>query len=429
MLVRHSRILAVLALLFVGSEAVAQGPVLSGAGPVNRSMGGASTAAPLDATGTLYWNPAAISGLKSSQLDLGLEILYPHSAVRSAIPAAGLDGKTRDEAGVFPLPTGGFVFKPADSGWTFGLGIFPSSGFGTNFPGSTSNPILTPPPPAGVGLGSVASNYQVLQIAPTVAYQVTERLSIGFAPLINLGKLSVTPGVFVSPDDANGDGAPHYPTATNTRFAWGAGFQAGVYFVASEDWAFGAAFKSPQWFEPYRYNVSDELGRARTVQLQFDSPLIVSLGTAYTGIDKLTLACDVRYLNFQNTAGFRHAGFNASGATTGLGWNDVFSASLGSQYQLTEKIAMRLGYTYNTNPIPPENATFNVASPLTYQHQIGTGASYALTPCCTLSAAYYHIFYQTVTGPYLTPGGAVPGASVSVGAGADSLIAGLSVKF
>ena len=45
MLVRHSRILAVLALLFVGSEAVAQGPVLSGAGPVNRSMGGASTAA------------------------------------------------------------------------------------------------------------------------------------------------------------------------------------------------------------------------------------------------------------------------------------------------------------------------------------------------------------------------------------------------
>ena len=39
--------------------------------------------------------------------------------------------------------------------------------------------------------------YQLLQVAPTVAYQVTDRLSVGFAPLLNMARLEVSPGVFV----------------------------------------------------------------------------------------------------------------------------------------------------------------------------------------------------------------------------------------
>jgi long-chain fatty acid transport protein len=407
----------------------AQGTVLSGAGPVNRSMGSAATAAPIDATGTLYWNPAAMSGLKSSQLELGLELLYARSTLSSSMPSAGLYDKTRDEAGVFPLPTGAFAYKPADSNWSFGLGLFPAAGFGTNYPGEAVNPILTSPPPSGVGLGPISSSYQVLQIAPTVAYKLTEKLSIGFAPLVDMARLSVTPGVFAAPNDANGDGFFQYSPATATRFAFGAGFQAGVFYAVNCDWNLGASFKSPQWFESFRYNVADERGRPRTAEVQFDSPLIVSLGTSYTGIEKLIVALDVRYLNFANTAGFRNAGFEPTGATQGLGWNDAFSIALGGQYQLSEKLSVRLGYTYNTQPIPSENITFNVASPLTYQHQVGTGASYQLTEACTLSVAYYHIFYSAVSGPYLTPSGAVPGAAISTGSEVDSILAGIRVSF
>ena len=81
-------LLAALALVLAAEPAAAQGPVLSGAGPVNRAMGGAAVAAPLDATGTLYWNPAGIGGLPSSELDVGLELLYPRSrALGSAFTA------------------------------------------------------------------------------------------------------------------------------------------------------------------------------------------------------------------------------------------------------------------------------------------------------------------------------------------------------
>ena len=34
------------------------GPLLTGTGPVNRSMGGVATAAPVSAAGSLLWNPA-----------------------------------------------------------------------------------------------------------------------------------------------------------------------------------------------------------------------------------------------------------------------------------------------------------------------------------------------------------------------------------
>src|ERR1700724_1691834 len=67
-----------------------EGIVLTGAGAVNRSMGGAATAAPIDATGALYWNPASITGLKRSEMEFGMELLFPHTTLSSSVPAGAL---------------------------------------------------------------------------------------------------------------------------------------------------------------------------------------------------------------------------------------------------------------------------------------------------------------------------------------------------
>ena len=55
--------------------AVAQGIVVPGVGPINRSMAGAAVAAPIDAAGAMHWNPAAISGLRTSQMLFSVEFL------------------------------------------------------------------------------------------------------------------------------------------------------------------------------------------------------------------------------------------------------------------------------------------------------------------------------------------------------------------
>src|SRR5579863_3665546 len=90
------------------------GVLFTGAGPVNRSMGGAATAAPLDASGALYWNPATISGLPSSSMDFGLELLVPQTRLSSSLPAnafgpagppTAVSGSSQGDDGVFAIPT------------------------------------------------------------------------------------------------------------------------------------------------------------------------------------------------------------------------------------------------------------------------------------------------------------------------------------
>jgi long-chain fatty acid transport protein len=430
--------LTVLTALASSAAARAQhGIVLSGAGPVNRGMGGAATA-PLDASGTLYWNPAAIRGLPGSEMDVGVELLYPQSRLASAVapgalgpgvPPAALAGSDRSDSGVIPVPTLALVYRPEESSWSYGLGLFTAGGFSTNYPASLTNPLLTPQPPRGIGLGVVGAELQVLQLMPTAAYQLTDRLAVGFAPTVDLAHLTAKPALLVPPDDANGDGFPTYPDATQTRYHWGLGFQAGLYYATEGGWHFGASLKSPQWFETFRYQAVDELGRPRAVKVRFDYPLVASVGAAYTGLQDWTFAVDLRYVDYRNTKGFSQTGFDTTGAVRGLGWDSVFVVAAGAQYQLTEALALRLGYSFNNNPIDDALTSFNVASPVILEHTLYAGASYAVTKALVVSVAYAHAFQNAVRGPIVGPLGPIPGTSVQSTVSADTLIAGASVKF
>ena len=194
-----------LALMGVGLCAVSAraqfGITQSGAGPINRSMAGASTAAPLDASGALYWNPATISGLPGSSIDFGVELLYPQSRLASSITGLGA-GSDRGDNGVFALPTMALVYKPDDSLLTYGLGVFSVGGFGVNYRADPTNPILSAQPPNGLGVGPLYSNLQVLEMTPTASVQVTDRLSIGGGPTLTLAHLEADPLFLVAPNAA-----------------------------------------------------------------------------------------------------------------------------------------------------------------------------------------------------------------------------------
>lgn len=435
-------VLALLSLAAIFAEDVVhaqEGLLLSGVGPINRSMGGAATAAPIDASGALHWNPGAILGLPQSELSFGVELLYPQMELGSSIapgalgggfPPVGLAGETDSNSGLFAIPTISFVHRPQGEDWAVGLGIFGIGGFGTNYAGSTSNPVLTAPLPNGVGLGPLYSKLQLVQIAPTFAYQLTEHLSFGVAPTVTLADLTLNPQFLASPDDANGNFFATYPAGTNGRTTWGLGVQAGLYLTTDTSWNFGMSIKSPQWMQTFHWSSADELGNPRDIRAHFDLPLIASIGTSYTGFERLLLAADVRYFGYGFTQGFNETGFDATGALTGLGWNSIFSVALGSQYQATDDLSVRLGYVWNENPIPDDNAFFNVISPNILMHTISCGMSYRFAPNVDLSLAYLHAFENSISGAFNLPGiGALAGTSVTSKVAADAIIGGLTVKF
>ncbi len=430
-------VLSLFLALICHSAAQAQfGAQLTGVGAINRSMGGAATAAPLDTLGAFQWNPATITALPSST-DFGLELLLPQAKLASTVnpgsfgpgtPPIPVSGSEHSNSGAFPLPEFGVVYQPEDSPLSYGLGLLTVGGFSANFPGSLTNPILSPSPPNGFGVGPIFAQYQLMQIIPTVAIQATERLSIGFSPIVDLASLSVSPGSLAAPDAAGG-GFATYPPLTHGTYQWGAGFQVGAYYTTESHWQFGASFKSTQWFNSFQYNSQNQVGAPRNIKLAVDAPMIISLGTAYSGFDRFLLALDLRYLDYRNTRGFSQTGFAPNGAVNGLGWDNIFALSTGAQYQATDAASLRMGYSFSTNPIGNDKTFFNIASPLVIQHGIYFGGSYNITQSFKVSLTYAHFFQNSISGPWISPQGPIPGTNVTSTASADSIIAGASFLF
>jgi long-chain fatty acid transport protein len=268
----------------------------------------------------------------------------------------------------------------------------------------------------------VYSKLAVLQLVPTVARKITDRLSIGLAPTIVVADAALDPNAFAPPT------APFtYPSATHTRQNWGIGFQVGLYYEMESQWRFGASYKSPQWIEDFTFFTAP----ATEFGLGVDYPGIISLGAAYYGLPRTVWAIDFRYVDYDNTELFGHGtGYAPTGAFTGLGWRSVFSVSTGVQYQLNDRLSFRAGYLYTENPIRDEDTFFNLASPAIYEHIVAVGGTWQLTCRTSLSVAYLKAFENSIEGPWQIPVvGPVPGTSIRSRQWVDALVVGLQVKF
>ena len=194
-------------------------------------MGGASTAAPIDAVGALYWNPATISGLKESELGFGNDMLFVDLDLGSSVTGVG-SGSSESDSSVTPIPSIGWVQKLNET-TTMGLGLGAVAGFSTNFPASMTSPIQAPQTLGG--FGRIASSAEFLQVTPVLSLQLTECLAVAVGPVVTLGKLQVDPFVFAAPDNADGVGGATYPIGMGSRYHFGIGAQAGLYYTGLQD--------------------------------------------------------------------------------------------------------------------------------------------------------------------------------------------------
>lgn len=409
----------------------AQGLFVTATGPVNRSMGGAATAAPLDSMGAMFWNPASISGLRHSELSIGVAGVMPELNTSSSITGLAA-GSTSADPGITPLVNIGWVHRPENSDLTLGVGVFSAAGFRTNFPASTSNPVFLPQSnAAGVpgGLGQVYTQAAFVQFMPTASLQITDRLSVGLSPTVTIGDITASPFVFSAPNDADGSGVPRYANGVGTRNHFGGGLQAGVFYEGDQGVNLGFTFKSPQWMEDFSYHTTDELGSPRTVSSKLDLPMVLSFGAAWTGWENWLIATDIRYHDFSQADGFDGSGYGPDFSVAGLGWDSVVTVATGIQYEASDDVSLRMGYTYNQNPIPDQQAFFNIGTPLSYEHEIHAGASLRVSERTFVHFAYTYYFESSVSGPIVTPAGAIPGSNVSNSMSAHIADVGITVQY
>jgi long-chain fatty acid transport protein len=418
-----------LALLGTVPATYAQGLIVPSAGPINSAMAGASTAAPVD-LGASYWNPAIISALEDQEFLLGSALSFPSihlqsslaaDSVRGVFPPTNRFGEARSDTGVGAGVASGFAFRlQDDSPLTLGLGVFGLISGGVNFPGQVSTPILSPRiPPAYFGVGPIYSNVSILGVNPMASLQLTDRLAVGAGPIIASGIPSFNPAFF-APGPKDQFGLPTFPAATNARPYWGAGFQVGLFYELNDNWNLGFSYKSPIWQEKWEFNAATPNLVGRRIGIQASLPEIISWGVAYKGLPRTLIDVDLRYIDYANTQLF-----GQSVADGGLGWRSVFAVAVGGQYQATDRLTLRAGYLYNTNPIPNPVTLFNVQAPGIITNTLSFGASYQLTENVTASLAWVHAFRNSIDGPILQ----IPGSSVRLDAQSDVIWLGFNVRF
>jgi long-chain fatty acid transport protein len=277
---------------------------------------------------------------------------------------------------------------------TLGLGLNTLGGGTINFPGDVNNPILSGVGPLGNVQGPIASNLVLVQLTPTAAYKVTDRLVVGVGPTVSIALTSFDPAFFATPNDPIGIGPGTFPTATHSRPFWGGGVRAGLVYSLTDRLDIGFGYTSPQWFETWQYNARTELGQPRTLSLDATLPAIYSWGLGYRATDDLLLSADLRYVDYANSDLF-----GTPIRDGGLGWQSTFVAGLGARYQVNERAAISLGYVYNDNPVPNIGTLFNTQSPLITQHTIAVGTTVHLTDAISSSLGYAYGFQNSIAGP------------------------------
>lgn len=446
---KHYTLVLLSILVSIGAWAQT-GHVMQGAGAVNMSMGGAATGQPTDISGALLWNPAAISAFDNTTISINAGAFFSSPEVSSSLPAnmawdgaPPISGTTQDDRGTSVMPALSVVWGKKESKHRFGASAIGVSGFGVTFPEEENNPmsdsfdptqnsnVLLYPQAAG-GFGHLESDYMLLQVSFTYSLKINENFSIGIQPQFNYSGLELIPNPLANPSMDKG-----YPVSDKAS-AIGYGGQVGLFYDTKTGFKFGAAYKTPQYFDEFEFsNKYLDGSEAPGNSFRMDYPGILSVGTGYS-MEKFDVALDVRRIFYSNTEGFEKQGWNQFGSVTGFGWNDITVASFGFQYKGFEKWPLRLGYTYSGNPIEEELAFFSTPATAVIKHAFQIGLGLKLSDNMTLNGVYH---YGTSSGdtkgnllnPMMVnssnPYGAIPGTSVSYSMTTSMVMFGLNYTF
>jgi long-chain fatty acid transport protein len=416
------------------------GHVMHGVGSINQSMGGAGIATAIDAIGSNYNNVSSLSFLERNSIELGAELFVPDRSISASAQTPGgvfagtVDSKTREAV----IPSIGLAYR-VDGPWSVGFSAVGIGGFGVDYPANLPNaignfnPLALPQNPAGNGgFGAIYSNYQLMQLTPSLSYQVNNDLSLGLGFNLDYASLAVNPWPATAPN------ASGYPTGSHSATAWGKGFTLGATYKLRHGLALGISFKSPQWFNDFSWNSQHPDGTPAKFNYRLDYPLIAGAGLSYKPVDALTIALDLKWINYKGTEGFKASNWGGAPLAPyvqGFGWQDIFTVALGGQYKLNSRFTLRGGYNYSDNPISSHQQFFNVFAPAIVQHHLTAGAGFNITPDLELNVAYFHAFQNEASGPFISAGGqiprnqAIPGTKVTNQLSEDSFSAQVAYRF
>ncbi|WP_036279880.1 OmpP1/FadL family transporter [Methylocystis sp. ATCC 49242] len=399
-MIRFSRAAASLlaaAALSAHSAMATEGYFLEGYGTREKAVGGAGAADSRDPL-ALSINPAGLVDVQD-QYTLGLTAFSPDRGYWTSGPGFVAPGYVQSGRGLFPIPNDGYSQRfNQTSAW--GVAVYGNGGMNTTYSADYAGQAFPSPfcGKTGVFCGR-NSGVDLNQAFITAGYaQSFGRLSVGFAPVLAVQIFKARGLEIFAPFSS----APEQLTNHSYNWSVGAGVRAGLQYKLTDSFRVGVAGSSPIWMSPFENYKGLFANRG-----DFDIPANLTAGVAYDVLPTFTLLADWKHIFYSQVPSVGNSSteqllLGAMGGP-GFGWRDINVIKVGGEYRGFDKLALRLGYSYNTNPINPRDVTLNILAPAVTKHHISGGLSYYVTPSSSIDLAAVVSPRGTVSGIERTP--------------------------
>jgi long-chain fatty acid transport protein len=359
--IRYITLLMCMAL--IAGQLFAGGFALTGVGSRATSMGGAFRGLSDDAS-AMYWNPAGLGFMNENSVSLGGTFIMPSAKW--------------DPSGTTVSDNPGFSAKEYEANkkvvafpkLKYGLGVYVPYGLGTTWdayelPGSP----YVYSDPASFPEEEMMSSIAVIDMHPSVAYQVLPNLSVGMGLSAMYGMIDIAQLKFpVSP------AAPMSIDLSGTGLGFGANM--GMLFKPTRCISIGLSGKLPSSIDmegdidmhlwaPANPDGTPamKLGGTSDIDATLDLPADIGIGIAYTKFDNLTLTMDYAYtmwesldkvkVKFKDPIVIADPANPYTEVPLVFDWENTHRVSLGAEYQMGMN-KLRTGFFYDQTPIPEE---------------------------------------------------------------------------
>ena len=371
---------------------------LMGIGSYQKSLAGAVTANPGSAM-TAITNPAGMARV-GPRADFSMEAFMPSRSVDfRAKGGAEADSDTR----LYGIPSLGWTAPVSRThpNVYFGGGMYGTSGMGVDYPVTPLN-----------ALGGTFTGYSDVmfwQMAPTLAWNVNPRLSLGVALNLDYQSVSLLQEI-VQPGPPGPGMGTYRADLSRGASAFGIGAGVGVLYDLSPRITLGFAYKTKQIFPRLEYqlrrgDIDTTLAGggpapAGTYSLGLDYPRQAAVGVAFRPTDRLTVSADVKWINWADT--MNRLGIHGPGGfrlAIDSGWSNQTVFAVGAAYRINDRLTLRVGYNHGGSPIGDAHAADNLILPAVVADHFAAGGSYAFNARWALG---FHVMYaprRSVTVP------------------------------
>lgn len=386
----------------------------------------------------VYYNPAGLTQIDRPMLSTSVNIYdaevkiknFEINSTKTGDTNLNTMGPSRMHSTGEPLvtPTMGFAM-PINNDWSFGIAAYSPYGLRVLWDHD--------PNQNSAALYSWESTYYRTVVSPTAAYKISDKLSAGLG--VSLGHSVFHTGKTVPANPLTGTpGLTALKLEAEDDFNYS--FNVGVLYKPNDDISMGLTYRSVTNTD-FDGDIYIAGKKTAPVSIKYDHPQSVQGGIRYNFLSDLAIETDLVWTNWDiNRNQIEKTPMAPGGAFHhARDWENTVQYKIGAEWQATESLILRSGYTYDPSPVPDE--TFDIGWPDTDRSVYNIGMGWMFNQSWSVDSALIYVrstpmrnvsgssdlnhVYGTMVEKYTQ--GAVPSDTVNVKLKDEGLLVGYSL--